>query len=393
MAWFKDSLKCLADIQRKYALTVLILTIFLTFFLAYGLTKINIESDMSKEMPKDLPVFKLKDKVSDKFGGADMILVVFTLDSSINIRDAPTDIRDPRVISSIIELENRLKKESSIDEIYSLGSIFQTIGVPETLTEIKQVLGQVSGSAQFISNDYTTTLMYATATLGLDENKIRDVTDVVNNHIEHLSKPAGLKITITGVPPIRNTLLEYLVKDIKYTILIAGIIIFIILIILEKSLSKAVLIFSPVALGLIWTIGTMGWINLSLSIATVGIGAMILGLGVEYGIFLLHRYKDERESGKTQQESLQITVSSIGSAIIGSGATTIIGFSSLMLASMPMLQHLGATLTLGIFCSLSSAVLAGPSMIILEENFQVWYDHNNHKKIKKKIAHHEKKAK
>ena len=393
MVWFKDLLKGLANIQRKYALTVLILTIFLTLFLAYGFTKINIESDMSKEMPKDLPVFKLKDKVADKFGGADIILVVFTLDPSINIKDSPTDIRDPRVVSSIIELENRLKKESSIDDIYSLGSIFQTTGVPETLTEIKYVLEQVPGSAQFVSDDYTTTLMYVTATLGLDENKIRDVTDVVKNHIKHLSKPAGLEITITGVPPIRNTLLEYLVKDIKYTILIAGIIIFILLIILERSFPKAALIFSPVALGLIWTIGAMGWVNLSLSIATVGIGAMILGLGVEYGIFLLHRYKDERESGKTQQESLQTTVSSIGSAIIGSGTTTIIGFSSLMLASMPMLQHLGATLALGIFCSLSAAVFVGPSIIILEEDFQVWYNHHKHKKIKKRIAHLRKKAK
>lgn len=393
MAWFKDLLKGLADIQRKYALTVLILAIFLTVFLAYGLTKINIESDMSKEMPKDLHVFKLKDKVADKFGGTDIILVVFTLDPSINIKDSPTDIRDPRVISSIIELENRLKKESSIDEIYSLGSIFQTTGVPETLTEIKYVLEQIPGSAQFVSNDYTTTLMYATATLGLDENKIRDVTDVVKDHIKHLSKPAGLKITITGVPPIRNAILEYLVKDIKYTILIAGIIIFILLIILERSFPKAALVFSPVVLGLIWTIGAMGWVNLSLSIATVGIGAMILGLGVEYGIFLLHRYKEERENGQTQQESLQTTVSSIGSAIIGSGTTTIIGFSSLILASMPMLQHLGATLTLGIFCSLSAAVFVGPSIIILEEDFQFWYNHHKHRKIKKIVAHLRKKAK
>lgn len=393
MIWLENLLRKLADIQKEYAPIVLILTILLTSFLAIGLTKINIESDISKEMPQELPVFKLKDKVADKFGGVDTILIVFTLDSSVNIKDAPNDIRDPKVIASIMELEDYLEKEGSIDEIYSAGMIFQATGTPGTLEEAKQVLEQVPGSDQYFSKDYTTTLMYVTATLGLDEKKIKDATDLINDRIKHLSKPAGLKITITGVPPIRNTILEFLVRDIKYTISLAAIIIFLMLILLERSLTKATLVFLPLALGLIWTIGSMGWLGISLSVATVGVGAMILGLGVEYGVFLLHRYENEREQGNTQQVSLQTTVSSIGSAIIGSGTTTIIGFSSLVLATMPMLQHLGATLALGIFCSLSAAVFVSPSIIILEENFQIWHDHYEHMKIKKRIAYHKKKAK
>jgi len=116
----------------------------------------------------------------------------------------------------------------------------------------------------------------------------------------------------------------------------------------------------------------------------VSIGAMILGLGVEYGTFLVTRYKEERKS-KNQLNSLQIAVSGVGSSIIGSGLTTIVGFLALTLSIMPMMRDLGLTLALGIGFCLIIAVFANPSMIILEENFEKWLINYKHKKNSKKI--------
>jgi predicted RND superfamily exporter protein len=90
-------------------------------------------------------------------------------------------------------------------------------------------------------------------------------------------------------------ILDLLVKDAIFTLIIAAIIIFFLLIILQKSLTKAFLVFSPLVFGLVWTLGITGILNIKLSIATVGIGAMILGLGVEYGIFIVSRYKKKEK--------------------------------------------------------------------------------------------------
>ena len=372
----------LAKFQKDHKYMVFGLATLLTIFMIFGVMNIGMQTDLSKEMPQDLPIYQLRDKVADKFGGLDTVLVVFRLDSKSNIKNAPTDIRDPEVINSIVELQNLLEKESLIEEVQSTGTIFEITGVPDSTDEVKQILSQFPGSGQFFSKDYTTTLLYISASLGSNEKKIEEIVEVINENIDSISKPKGVKISLTGNPPIRGFLLTQLQKDALNTILIAALLILIMLIILEKSLTRGLLIFTPLSLGLIWTLGLMGWLNIHLSIATVGIGAMILGLGVEYGVFMVHRYKQERFKGNEQLPALQNTVSQIGSAISGSSTTTMVGFLALLLASMPLLQHLGSTLALGIFFSFLAAIVVSPSLIILEEDFRKWFYKNKPQKFK-----------
>jgi hypothetical protein len=148
------------------------------------------------------------------------------------------------------------------------------------------------------------------------------------------------------------------------------------------------LVFVPLMLGLIWTIGTMGWVGLKLSIITVGLGAMILGLGVEYGIFMLTRYYEERETGKNQEEALKASVPGVGFAIFGSGVTTIIGFLALTLSVMPMLKHLGLSLAIGITYSLMAALVVAPLIILYEEDYEYWKAERAHQKLSEKRKLH-----
>lgn len=373
--------KKLAVFQKQNKHIILGIAVILTIFMLIGLGKIGMQTDISKEMPQDLPIYQLRDKVSDKFGGLDTVLVVYRLDPDTNVEGGVKDIRDPEVIESIIELQDLLTKESMVDKVTSVGSIFQQ-GVPDSLAGVKQALELVPGSEGFFSKDYTTTLLYVSASLGSNEKKIEQISEIINNDIGAVNRPEGVKISLTGNPPIRHFLLTQLQKDALFTILIAAAIILIMLIVLERSATRGALIFVPLSLGLIWTLGTMGWLNIKLSIATVGIGAMILGLGVEYGVFMVHRYKQERFKGSDQLLSLQKAVHEIGSAIVGSSTTTIVGFLALLFASMPMLQHLGATLALGIFFSFLAAIIVSPSLIIIEEDFRKWYDQLKHKRFK-----------
>jgi len=382
--FLESGLKKLAYFQKKYAIMIFILVLLITAFLSVGLTKIAVESDIEKGMPQDLPIFKIDKKISDKFGGQDIILVVVQLDYDSDVSNVPIDIRDPKIMKFLTELEKNLQDEDMIDSVQSVGSIFNQFGEPQSLEQVKSVLEMVPDSNMFFNKDYSITLLIISSDIGSSEEKVKELNDLILENIEHSQKPAGIKTSITGIYPMMATLMELIVHDAVFTLLIAAIIIFILLIVMEKSFTKAILIFFPLILGIIWTLGTMGWLNIKLSIATVSIGAMILGLGVEYGTFLVTRYKEERKS-KDQLNSLQIAVSGVGSSIIGSGLTTIVGFLALTLSIMPMMRDLGLTLALGIGFCLIIAVFANPSMIILEENFEKWLIYYKHKKNSKKI--------
>ncbi len=363
-------LKNLAEFQYKNSSLIFIVTIFLTIAIGLGIQNIHLQTDISKELPQDLNVIKLQNKISDKFGGADTVMILIKLDKNCELENAPKDIRDPKVIRMLIALENEIKKEPSVSSVQSVGSfLVYPENVPDNIELIKQILAKIPNSEMFFNKDYSSTLMIISADLGKNEEKINQFVSKIKGDIESVERPACVDVTVTGNPPIRVVLMEMLEHDMVFTTGIAAIIILFLLILIKRSFTRGILIFTPLILGLTWTLGLMGWLNTPLSVATVGIGAMILGLGTEYGIFLVERYEEEREKGKNQKEALITALPSVGSGIIGSGTTTIVGFIALLLASMPMIQHLGETLALGIFCILFATIVISPAIILIEERF------------------------
>ncbi len=373
-------LKKLAEFQHRYASPICMLAVFLTVAIALGMQNIRLQTDISKELPQDLEVIKLQNKVSEKFGGTDTLLILVRLDKNCRIRSAPKDIRDPRIIRMLVELENQIRKEPSVSSVQSAGSFFAyPENVPANIEVVKQIFAKVKSSKMFFNRDYSATLMIVSADLGKSEEKIRRFVSKIRDDIASVEKPACVRVTLTGNPPIRVVLMDMLMHDMIFTMSIAAVTILLLLILIKRSLVKGILVFTPLIFGLTWSLGLMGWFNIPLSVATVGIGAMILGLGTEYGIFLVERYEEEREKGKNQKQALIRALPSVGTGIIGSGTTTIAGFLALLLASMPMVRHLGETLALGIFCILFATIVIAPPFILVEERLA--------EKISKRVKH------
>jgi predicted RND superfamily exporter protein len=377
----QKSLVKLAKMQRKHAKLLALLVIIFTIVLGIGLKDLTINSDFRKEMPKDLPIFALNDRISAKFGGEDTVVIAVQIDDSVDLDSAVRDIRDPRVIQSLIFLDGVLRDEPSITSVTSPATFFR--GKSEvTPEEITQTLRNPQANV-FFSRNYKMTLMYVTADVGSGEEQIKKFDDLIQKRIDYTPKPPGVKFGITGGPTLRMTIFDLLKGDAVYTLIVAAVFILLLLFVMEGSYTRGLLVFAPLSLGLIWTMGTLGWLGIPLSIATVGLSSMILGLGVEYGVFMLSRYTEERAKNVGQLDSLITTVRGIGAAIIGSGLTVIVGFGVLAFATVPMIQHLGETLALGIAFCLLAALFVSPVFILLEEDYEYW---NTHRKLEKLAA-------
>lgn len=381
MDLLQRSLIKLAEIQKKHARSLAVLVIIFTIILGIGLKDLTINSDFRKEMPKQLPIFALNDRIADKFGGEDMVVIAVQIDDSVDLKNAVRDIRDPRVIQSLIFLDEELRNEATIISVASPASLFRG---KETVTtqDVTRTLNSPQANA-FFSRNFKMALMYITADIGSGEEQIQNFDKLIQNRIDHTPKPPGVKFGITGGPTLRMTIFDLLKSDAVFTLLVAAFIILLLLFVMEGSYTQGILVFAPLSLGLIWTMGTLGWLGIPLSVATVGLSSMILGLGVEYGVFVLSRYNEERAKKKSQLDSMKTTVFGIGSAIIGSGLTTIVGFGVLSFSTVPMIQHLGQTLALGIAFCLLAALFVNPVFILLEEDYEYW---NTHRKLEKLVA-------
>ncbi len=391
MSFLEKMLSSVAVLQKKHGIPIIIVVFMITVFLALGIGKVEMQSDFTKEMPQDLPIMILNEKIQDTFSGQDTVFVIFQLDDSIDARSIPRDIRSEESFSYLVKLEDSLTSNPIIESVTSPVTFIRSFPL-DSDRGIKEALSNVPAANSFISRDYKTMVMFISADLGNSDKKINEMTELVEGTINDFSKPPGIKVMFTGNPPMRMLIFDLLGKDSIYTIILASIIILILLSLMERSIPKALLIFTPLIIGLIWTMGTLGWLGIKISVATAGLGAMILGLGVEYGVFMYTRYHEEREKGKDQLESLKVAVPGVGSAILGSGTTTIIGFLALTISVMPMLQKLGISLALGIFYCLVAAVFIEPVIITFEEKFHHWYTEKMTKRYSEKNSANRKKG-
>jgi predicted RND superfamily exporter protein len=112
------------------------------------------------------------------------------------------------------------------------------------------------------------------------------------------------------------------------------------------SVVKALLGLAPLLVGMVWMLGAMALLGLKLNFFNVFVLTMIIGIGVDYGVHLLHRWEESAGDPAAVAETAK--------AIAVAGLTTMVGFGSVVLSHYPGLRSVGAAAILG---ASSTAVL------------------------------------
>jgi len=232
--------------------------------------------------------------------------------------------------------------------------------------EVKNVLSL--SEASFTNRDYTATTMYVELNNDMTEENIRQATQTINQNIDQAPKYPGIDIQTTGTPVMRNVLSDVLVEDtVKIIAIASGLILVLLMAVRGPAYGAAT--FAPLFLGLLWTLGAMGLLGIPLTIATIALGSMLLGLGVEYGSFISERIAEETKE-RGLEEGITTTVPNTGKAVLGSSTTDLVGFLALLLASISFMRDLGITLALGEVLTLTAALVLTPALIIKYERWK-----------------------
>lgn len=359
-----NPLQKLAEIQIEHTRAILITGLLLTLVLSTGLPSIQLETDFQSSLPDDLEPIQAQEKVESEFRSSSSIIVLFQVNDEPKEDSFVTDVRDPEMIQMLSDLQSQLEDEPMVGQVRSPASLFPQI--PESKEQVKATVDRV-GAGAFFNRDYTATQMYVSLNEKMSEENIREATQLIDQNIEQTPKQPGIDITVTGTPVIRTDLGDVMVSDSVTTISAASLLILILLSFARGKIYGPIT-FVPLFIGLIWTLGTMGLLGIPLTIATIALGAMILGLGVEYGSFITERIIEEKEEVGVEK-AVRESVPTTGLAILGSSTTTVVGFSALLIASISFIRNLGLTLALGITLTLASALVITPALII---EFERW---------------------
>ena len=116
----------------------------------------------------------------------------------------------------------------------------------------------------------------------------------------------------------------------------------------------------PIVLVLIWVLGTMALLDIPYSLITSIITALSIGIGVDYTIHVIHRYREEFSHVRKPETAAIRTLATTGSALLGSALTTAFGFGVLAFSPLDGSRQFGITAAITIGYSLLVSVLVVP---------------------------------
>ena len=114
----------------------------------------------------------------------------------------------------------------------------------------------------------------------------------------------------------------------------------------------------------------MALIGIPYTLLTSIITALSIGIGVDYTIHVIHRYREEFTRLRNPEQAAIRTLSTTGSALLGSALTTALGFGVLVLSPLEGSQQLGITAAITIAYSLIVSILVVPPAMTIWGAYQ-----------------------
>jgi hopanoid biosynthesis associated RND transporter like protein HpnN len=166
---------------------------------------------------------------------------------------------------------------------------------------------------------------------------------------------------VTGLPIVFYYLMEIIAKDGRIATLLTIIVIFLLLFFDFGNVRVALTAMIPIVVGSIWMVGTMKLLGLQLTVMNIMGIPLILGIGIDDGVHIIHRYRIEGLG------SIKIVFTSTGKAVLLTSLTTMLAFGSLKFATYRGLGSLGIALFIGVgMCFLASVIIL-PALLGLME--------------------------
>jgi len=366
----------------------------------------NVRTEFSDTdfLPEDWDAVQTQETMKDEFSAASYSQAFILIEADISEGQS---ITNPSTLLSINETVNQLQDDeyvikvagrarsvSILDYVKSALARNTTLanltdrdhdGIPDDDSAVKLVydylwdnqysIDPLSSSSSSYSEletiihrdsngNYDATIIRVYVNIG-SSAKIRQMYEDLQEDLDNVEYSTSDTI-VTGGAVLTITTMDSLQESQIMSTIVAIIFSVIILMIIYRSPVLGLMAIVPVVLSAVWIVGTMYIFSISLNVLTVMVTALTIGLGLDYSIHIIERFREERSKHQSIELAIQKTIKNTGKALFISALTTVFGFFILIISPMPPIQHFGLITAITIFYS------AGLAMVVLPIMLGVW---------------------
>lgn len=179
---------------------------------------------------------------------------------------------------------------------------------------------------------------------------------------EHL-RPRGMRLGFAGDVAVSQALIRAVVTTQVQSLLLTLAGILAVTTLLGRSLRRGLISVVPPALAILLNFAAMGWLGVPLGVATSMFAAMTLGIGIDASIHLLERTQRLRDSGQEATAALGEALAVTGPAIAIDTLSVGLGFTVLLLSTVPATARLGGLVALSLLACFTATLLLVPALL------------------------------
>jgi len=297
------------------------------------------------ELPTDDPINKNIDAVKAVFGDRSMVMIgleketIYSKTAAENIIQLTEALKEvPYVlvdeVKSLATLENISNRDWGLT---SEGFLDPIPNSPEAWTQLKKDIAQnemISGS--LVSEDGTLTVIAAPLDDGFVGGEVYDALLAIKNDFA-----AAGKIHITGAPILVEDVQRGISGDSRRFIPIAIVLIFIGFFLCFRTAAGVLLPVTMVLMSIVWTMGTMGYLGLPITVVSNALPVIMIAVASSYGIHYMHALYQLADQYDSMEELVEATLNKIASPILITGVTSSLGSLSLLIFKIQSLKEFG----------------------------------------------------
>ena len=400
----------MATLTARFGKGILVLASLIFFFSVAGLNQLEVENSFIDYFDENTEIYQGMVSIDQNMGGTtplDVIISLYPAEAHVDNNIEVVDLIDdelplvdlfleedefffeeefseedkagywftPDKMELILAIHSYLDELPETGKILSLGTILQVVyelNDDEPLDNLELAL--LYG---LIPQDYKDALITPYVSIENDQVRfsirvIETNPDLVRNELLENIR-SGLQqefdlsseqVQLTGMFVLYNNMLLSLFDSQILTLSLVLGVIFIMFIILFRSLKLAILGILPNILAASAVLGLMGWMNIPLDMMTITIAAISVGIGVDNTIHYIHRFKVQFPKHQNYRETMHYCHSSIGQAMYYTSFTIIVGFSILVFSNFIPTIYFGLLTSLAMFIALIGALTLLPQLLI-----------------------------
>lgn len=324
----------MAKISKKIAesrVIILVLAFLLLIPSVLGFIKTKINYDILSYLPDDLETVRAEEILKRDFdcGSLSMLIVEGMEDKDV------------------AKIKEKVEKIQGVQKVLWINDVLDS-PIPKDI---------LPSSIQDVFYAKDSTMMV----IMLEEGSANIITQ---NAVEDIRKVAGEQSFLSGMAGIVKDTKDLSDKETPFYVLIAVVLSLIVLALTMDSVVIPVIFLGSIGIAVIYNMGS-NIVFGEISYITKALSAILqLGVTMDYSIFLLHRYDEEREVQKDKVIAMANAIANTMTSVAGSSLTTIAGFLALCTMDLALGKDIGLVMAKGVLLGVICTVTVLPALIL-----------------------------